>query len=153
MTTAPRMAMAIPITCFLVGASRSATAEMLATTAGWRLTRVTEAAMVVRRIDAFHAQKWSASETPPAPASASSRFVTRLQSRHSPLATRNEATMTSEKPSRQAAIAKGSALESRTSGPANEIPSSENASTQNGLFDMQKKEPVRIAPALFREEP
>jgi len=40
---------------------------------------------------------------------------------------------------RQTAIATGSAVESRTSGPAKEMPSSESASTQYGLVDMAKK--------------
>jgi hypothetical protein len=42
------------------------------------------------------------------------------------------ATMTIENESRQTAIASGSAEESRTSGPANEIPRSAAASTQPG---------------------
>src|ERR1700737_3405313 len=100
-------------------------------------------------MEAFQAQKWSARETPPTPARASSRDVIRFQSRHSPVPTRNAATMRSEKPRRQTAIATGSALESRTSGPANEMPSNESASTQYGFVDMVKKKPVREAPALF----
>src|ERR1700694_887389 len=100
-------------------------------------------------MEAFQAQKWSASETPPAPARASSRGVMRFQSRHSPVPTRKTATMRSEKPRRQTAIATGSAVESRTSGPAKEMPSSESASTQYGFVDMAKKKPVREAPALF----
>src|ERR1700675_1302250 len=90
-------------------------------------------------MEAFQAQKWSASETPPAPARVSSREVMRFQSRHSPVPTRKTATMRSEKPRRQTAIATGSAVESRTSGPAKEMPSSESASTQYGFVDMAKK--------------
>ena len=37
----------------------------------------------------------------------------------------------------------GVGLESRTSGPANEIPRTERARTQYGFADMQKKEPAR----------
>src|SRR6266849_7922023 len=90
-------------------------------------------------MEAFHAQKWSASETPPAPARASSRHVMRFQSRHSPVPTRKAATMRSEKPRRQTAIATGSAADSRTRGPAKEMPSSASASTQYGFVDMAKK--------------
>src|SRR3984893_11422036 len=105
-------------------------------------------------MEAFQAQKWSARETPPTPARASSRDVIRFQSRHSTVPTRKAATMISEKPRRQTAIASGSALESRTSGPANEMPSRESASTQYGFADMvKKKEPVREGPALFSEQP
>jgi hypothetical protein len=65
MSIAPRIATPIPALCLGDGASRISMAEMAATTAGWRLTRVTDAAIVVRWTDAFHAQKCSASETPP----------------------------------------------------------------------------------------
>src|SRR4029079_10747123 len=97
-------------------------------------------------------------------ASASSREVIRLQSRHSRVTTRKTTTMRSENPSRQAAIATGSALESRTSGPANDIPSNERARTQYGFVVMmlredpkfagefmEKKKQVRRAPALFQD--
>ena len=138
-TTAPRIATTIPSTCFRDGASFSAIAEIAATTAGCRLTRVTDAAIVVRRIDAFQAQKWSASETPDTTASPSSPRVIPRNSRHSPDAARKAATMTSEKPRRQTAIATGSAADRRTSGPAKEIPTTESARTRNGFRDMQKK--------------
>src|SRR5438105_13922128 len=66
MIAAPRIATAMPVACFRLGASLSAIAEIAATTAGCRFTSVTEAAIVVRWMDAFHAQKWRPSETPPA---------------------------------------------------------------------------------------
>src|SRR6476619_6211377 len=90
-------------------------------------------------MDAFHAQKWTARETPPAAASASSLAVTLLQSLHSPVATRNAPTIRSEKARRHTAIAMGSAFDSRTRGPANAIPSRASARTQYGFLDMTKK--------------
>jgi len=62
-----------------------------------------------------------------------------FQSRHSRVATRNPATITRENPSRQTAIATGSALESRTSGPAIEIPRRDSPSTVYGFFGIIKK--------------
>src|SRR5688572_22222954 len=90
-------------------------------------------------METFHAQKWSAREIPPTAARRNSAGTIRRQSRHSPVTKRNAPTIRSENPSRQTAIATGSALESRTSGPANAIPKSENASTQYGFLDMTKK--------------
>src|SRR5438045_5755128 len=58
--------------------------------------------------------------------------------------------MASEKPSRQTAIATGSAAERRTSGPANEIPTSDSASIQSGFRDMTKKKPVPKHRLFFR---
>ena len=46
-------------------------------------------------------------------------------------------------------MAAGSALESRTSGPANEIPSSDSANTQYGLRDMTKKRAGALKHRLF----
>src|SRR5437667_12149741 len=102
-------------------------------------------------MDAFHAQKCSARQTPPNAARASSRVVSRFQSRHSPDEKRKAATMIRERPKRQTAIVTGSAAESRTSGPANEIPSRESASTQYGFADIQKKRAGALAPALFQD--
>jgi hypothetical protein len=89
----------------------------------------------VRCMDAFHAQKWSASAIPEAEASAASREVRARHSRHSPVISSAAATMTSEKQSRHAAMASGSELERWTSGPAKEMPSSEKARTTAGLRD------------------
>src|SRR6185436_8925748 len=151
-TSAPAMAMRIPASCFRVGVSLRTTAEMIATPAGCMFTRVTDAAIVVRWIDAFHAQKWSARQMPATTASPRSGDDMRRQSRHSPVTGRRTAMMISENPRRQTAIATGSAAESRTSGPANEIPSRASARTQNGFLDMsKKKEPVRSAPALLKK--
>src|SRR4051812_10312903 len=100
-------------------------------------------------MDAFHAQKWSARQTPPATASTNRGTVRWRQSRHSPVTTSRTATMTRENPSRQAAIATASALERRTSGPANDIPSTASASTQYGFADIKKKEPVRLSTGSF----
>ena len=55
-----------------------------------------------------------------------SRRVRCFQSRHSPVSTSAAPTITSEKKSRHAAIARGSAFESLVSGPANEMPSSDS---------------------------
>ena len=104
-------------------------------------------------MEAFHAQKWSASATPPPIASRKSPKSMRRHSRHCLVATRKAPTMRREKPSRQTAIATGSAAESRTSGPANEIPSTASPRTQNGFFDMPKKKPVRLSTGSFFEEP
>src|SRR5437899_9699402 len=101
-------------------------------------------------MDAFHAQKCSARQTPPNAARASSPLPSRFQSRHSPLVNRKPATMIREKPKRQRAIASGSAAESRTSGPANEIPTRESASTQYGFSDIKKRAGAS-APALFQD--
>src|SRR5688500_17536082 len=90
-------------------------------------------------MDASHAQKWRRREAPPSPASTNSRGEMRFQARHSRVAVRNAPTMRSENPRRQTAITTGSALERRTSGPANAIPSSESASIQYGFPDMTKK--------------
>src|SRR6266566_2266168 len=102
-------------------------------------------------MDAFHAQKWSARQTPPNAARASSPIVSRFQSLHSPDENRKTATMIRERPKRQTAIVTGSAAESRTSGPANEIPSRESARTQYGFADIQKKEPVRWHRLFFQD--
>src|SRR3954471_4394325 len=101
-------------------------------------------------MDAFHAQKCRASETPPAVARPKRRQVRCLQSRHSPVAINRTATRMSENPSRHTAIVTASSPDSRTSGPANEMPSSERPSTQYGFADIKKKEPVRLAPAPFQ---
>ena len=63
-THAPTIAMRDSDPLPRVGGSRSQTAESSATIAGCMLTSTTDAATVVMRTDAFHAQKWSASMTP-----------------------------------------------------------------------------------------
>ena len=68
MTIAPSDRERMPTSCRRVGASRRNTAEIATMNAGCRLTSVTDAAIVVRWIDAFHAQKCSASATPAATA-------------------------------------------------------------------------------------
>ena len=70
-----RMAMAMPATCRFGWRFPQSYRRNGATTAGWRLTSVTDAAMVVRWMEAFHAQKCSASETPPSAATAKRRQV------------------------------------------------------------------------------
>src|SRR5258705_10788226 len=90
-------------------------------------------------MEAFHAQKWSARETPPTAASASSLEPIRFQSRHSPLATRKTPTMSREKPNRQTAMARGSAFDRRTSGAANAIPKTKRRKTRTALLKLKKK--------------
>src|SRR4051812_20334862 len=105
-------------------------------------------------MDAFHAQKWRARQTPAAEANPSRRQVRCRQSRHWPVAARGTATSSSENPSRHTAMVIASAAERRTSGPAKETPSSERASIQYGLADMvKKKEPVRLSTGSFSGQP
>ena len=61
--------------------------------------------------------------------------------------------MIRERPKRQTAIVIGSAAESRTSGPANEIPSRESASTQYGFADIQKKKSRCVGTGSFSGQP
>jgi hypothetical protein len=58
-------------------------------------------------------------------------------------------TIMRENPRRHTAIATGSAADNRTNGPANEIPRSASANTQNGFLDIIKKEPVRGGTGSF----
>ena len=62
----------------------------------------------------------------------------RIESRHCRVHRRNPATNRSEKPSLHTAMAIASAFDSRTSGPAKEIPSSENARTIPGCGRARK---------------
>lgn len=83
-------------------------------------------------MDAFHAQKCSARKTPAPADNRTSVEEARRHCFHSPVQSRNPATMTSEKKSRHAAIASGSDEDSFTRGPAKEIPSSEKLRTRAG---------------------
>src|SRR5215212_9070525 len=139
---APRIATAIPASCFLVGASRRNTAEIATMNAGCMFTSVTDAAIVVRWSDAFHAQKWNARAIPAATATPVSRIVRRRHSRHSPVMSNANATITSENSRRHAATTSGSAFDNLVSGPAKEIPTKLRVRTPvgDGFIGRDKKQ-------------
>src|SRR2546430_17434447 len=99
----------------------------------------------------YNSKKCIAGQPPQNAARASARVEGGFEARHSPDEKRKAATMIRERPKRQTAIVIESAAESRTSGPANEIPSRESASTQYGFADIQKKRAGALAPALFQD--
>src|SRR5688572_15089438 len=71
---APTIAIAMPVHCLVVGASRSHSDERTATMAGCVFTRTTDAAILVYRSEVFHDQKWIASIAPAPTAIATSRL-------------------------------------------------------------------------------
>src|SRR4051812_28555846 len=105
--------------------------ESSATTTGCVLTNTTDAATVVIVTEVFQLQKCSASIAPAPTPTPTSRRERRAHCRHSPVRARATAMTVSENPSRQLAIAIGCAVESRTSGPESETPSSANPRTTN----------------------
>jgi hypothetical protein len=115
-----------------VGDSRSQRADSSATMIGCVLTRMTDAATLVRLIDAFHDQKCSARSVPAPSATKASRRDRRAHCRHPRQVAKKGAIRSSDSPRRQTAMVRGGSCESRTRGPAKENASKAIARTVMG---------------------